>query len=339
MTTEINASLGASSTHTVFGAGLIGGYLGSALMANGCRVTWVVRERVKAKLADGIRITDYEGHEEKLTELQCFDPEQASAAPDFLWITVKCTGLESAIADIAQHVGPKTLVVSLQNGLGSEDILQAAFPDNKVVRGVFAANVVEPSPGHLHRGTEGGLDLGMTPETAGLESVLTHSVMPFALHRDIEGLVWAKLQLNLNNAVNALSDIPLKAELSNRGYRKVLAAAQKEMLKVVAAKGIDLPKLTALPPKVLPVVLGLPDWIYLKLAQKMLAIDPEARSSMWCDLDDGRKTEINFLNGAVVEEGEKLGIACPVNQRLVDMIRQIENGALQKGVASSSILA
>lgn len=337
MTTDSNSSYGEALAHTVFGAGLIGGYLGAALMANGAQVTWVVRDRVKAKLANGLRLTDYEGHDEQLKALQFFDSANHAAA-DFLWVTVKCTGLDAAIEDITAHVKPQTVIVSLQNGLGSEDILQAAFPDNKVVRGVFAANVVEPTPGHLHRGTEGGLDLGETPETEKLRHLIKHPVMPFALHQDIEGLVWAKLQLNLNNAVNALSDIPLKAELSDHGYRKVLAAAQKEMLKVVHAKNIELPKLTALPPKVLPYALGLPNWLYLRLAQKMLAIDPEARSSMWCDLDDGRKTEIAFLNEAVVEEGKKLGIDCPVNQKLVAMIRQIEDGHLEKGVASNAIL-
>lgn len=323
--------------HTVFGAGLIGGYLGAALLVNDASVGWVVRDRVRQKLSQGIRVTDYLGNAYALEDLEFVDAQQSTEEPDFLWITIKCTALESALDDIRQLVKPSTVVICLQNGIGAEDYLKKALPDNTVVRGVMGANVIEQAPGHLHRGTEGSIELHDCPETRKLKAFFQLDLLPLALHEDIEGLVWAKLQLNLNNAVNAISDIPLKEELSDAGYRKILAAAQEELLAVANARNINLPKLTGVPPKLFPKILRLPTWLFTRVSSKTLTIDPKARSSMWCDLDEGRKTEIHFLNGAVVEEGEKVGVDCVVNRRLAELIGQIERGEIEKGISSREV--
>ncbi|GAB3110185.1 hypothetical protein G8770_21565 [Aestuariicella hydrocarbonica] len=74
-----------------------------------------------------------------------------------------------------------------------------------------------------------------------------------------------------------------------------------ELLAVAKAKGILLPQLGPQPPHRIPTFLRLPNWLYSRLGHK---IDPQARSSMWQDLCDGRETEIEFLNGAVVRLGE-----------------------------------
>ena len=76
----------------------------------------------------------------------------------------------------------------------------------------------------------------------------------------------------------------------------------------------------------MPAILSLPNWIFLRLAKAMLDIDPHARSSMWEDIKLGRKTEIAFLNGAIVKRAEKLGIDVPVNKKITALIHKIEKG-------------
>lgn len=327
--------------HAVFGAGLVGGYLGAALMANSALVRWVARPHVQKKLSDGIRITDYLANQYDLPSPEFVELDEMAnpeEPPDVLWLTVKCNSLQAVVRQIKPMLDSETVIISLQNGLGSEDILKEHFPENRIVRGVMGANVVELEPGHLHRGTEGCVELYECAETKALLPQFQLDILPLKLHSNIEGLVWSKLQLNLNNAINALSDIPLKQELSDRGYREVLALAQKELLAVADLKKIQLQKITPVSPTLLPAVLRLPNWIYLRIASKMLAIDPEARSSMWCDLSDGKPTEIEFLNGAVVEEGKKLGLDCPVNAKLVSLIRAIENRELDRGLSSFELM-
>ncbi|CAM3733996.1 2-dehydropantoate 2-reductase [Parendozoicomonas haliclonae] len=325
--------------HLVFGAGLIGGYLGANLLLNGQTVDWVVRPATREKLAKGLRITDYAGNSAELNNLTFFDPQNSAGQyPDVLWLTVKCTALEKAIPDIQACMGKNTMIICLQNGLGAESFVQSHFPEHTVIRGVFAANIAELEPGHLHRGTEGGIDLPTTPKTQALLPCFQKDSLPLALHNDLEALLWAKLQLNLNNPINALSNIPLKEQLSQRGYRRVLAAAQQELLRVTKAKGLELPKLTKLPPHWLPTLLKAPDWLFTRLASAMLAIDPKARSSMWSDLSSGRITEIDYLNGAVAEEAAKLGFSSPANEALTRLVHDVEQGKGSTGLSSHELL-
>ena len=111
--------------------------------------------------------------------------------------------------------------------------------------------------------------------------------LPLALHRDMRAVQWAKLLLNLNNAVNALANLPLRDELAQRAYRRCVALAQREALHWLARAAIRPARLTPLPAGWLPAVLDLPDPAFRVLGGRMLAIDLLARSSMSDDLAAG----------------------------------------------------
>jgi 2-dehydropantoate 2-reductase len=154
----------------------------------------------------------------------------------------------------------------------------------------------------------------------------------------MQALLWAKLQLNLANAVNALADIPVKTMIEDRNYRRVMALLMRELIAVTKAKGIDLPKVAAVPGHVIPIILLLPNFIFKLIAQKMLAVDPTVRASMWWDLSAGKLTEIDYLNSVVVAEGEALGVACPANKKLVAMVHRAEQGELAQGISGKDLL-
>jgi len=137
---------------------------------------------------------------------------------------------------------------------------------------------------------------------------------------DIRAVQWGKLLLNLNNPVNALSDLPLRQELLDRDCRRVFAALQTEALRVMARAGITPAQVTAVSPTLLPHVLRLPNWLFTRLAKRMLQIDATARSSMWDDLEAGRVTEIDALSGAVVRLAAQHGIAAPLNARMCELL-------------------
>lgn len=124
--------------------------------------------------------------------------------------------------------------------------------------------------------------------------------------------------------MNALSQLPLKQQLSIRGYRQCLAMAQLETLKLLKIAGIKPAQLTALPAQIIPRVLSLPDFIFNVVSKKMLAIDPLARSSMADDLMAGRSTEIDWINGEVVRLAQQLNLKAPVNTKLIQLIKQAE---------------
>jgi 2-dehydropantoate 2-reductase len=137
------------------------------------------------------------------------------------------------------------------------------------------------------------------------------------------GVQWGKLLLNLNNAINALSDLPLRDQLSQRPWRAILAAQMAEGLAAMKAAGIS-PVTSPLPAPLLPFVLRLPDSVFRVLAGRMLKIDPQARSSMWEDLKLRRRTEIDYLQGAIVRLAAQHGGRAPLSERITTLVRSAE---------------
>jgi len=77
-------------------------------------------------------------------------------------------------------------------------------------------------------------------------------------------------------------------------------------------------------PSIAPFILSLPNWLFTRVAQAMLKVDPEARSSMWEDLQKGRRTEIDYLNGEIIKLAQKYDVPTPVNQKIFELVRQAE---------------
>src|SRR5262249_38072305 len=147
---------------------------------------------------------------------------------------------------------------------------------------------------------------------------------PVQEHRDMTDVLWGKLIFNLNNAINALAGIPLAAELADRRWRRVLAAQIDEALAVLRARDIRPGVVEGVPPWAIPVILRLPDWLFRLVARRMLAIDPQARSSMWEDLLRGRTTEVDYLQGAILKLAKPIGAATPMTERIMRLIKDAE---------------
>ncbi|TCN44597.1 2-dehydropantoate 2-reductase [Kribbella orskensis] len=313
----------------VHGAGGIGCYVGGRLAAAGADVTLIGRQRLADELAEhGLHLTDYLGADLRVpTEQVHFETTpDAAAEADLVLVTVKSAATATAADELAAVLKPGAVVVSFQNGIRNGEILRERLPDRVVLTGMVPFNVLNRGGGAFHQGTEGGLDIARHPALGPYVETFACAGLPLTQHDDILPVQWAKLLLNLNNPVNALSDLPLRDELAQRAYRRCLAAAQAETLELLTAAGITPARLMVVPPGRLPMLLRLPDFLFRRLASKMLAIDPLARTSMWEDLEAGRRTEIDYLNGEVVRLAESLGRTAPVNAKLIELIRAVESG-------------
>ena len=313
----------------VYGAGGIGCYVGGRLAATGSSVTFVGRARLAAELAEyGLHLTDYLGADLRVPAEQIhYETTPAAAAEaDLVLVTVKSAATETAADELAGVLKPGAIVVSFQNGIRNGEVLRERLTDHTVLTGMVPFSVLNRGGGAFHQGTEGGLDIQQHSALDAYTKAFEQAGLPLTLHAEILPVQWAKLLLNLNNPVNALSDLPLRDELAERGYRRCLAVAQSETLELLAAKGITPARLMAIPPQRLPALMRLPDFLFRRLASKMLAMDPLARTSMWEDLQAGRRTEIDYLNGEVVRLAESLGRKAPVNAKLIDLIRAAESG-------------
>jgi len=241
-------------------------------------------------------------------------------------VTVKSGATGEMAALIAAHARPEAVVVSLQNGVGNADRLRAGLAGRLVLAGMVPFNVVQSpdgeTPFRVHRASEG--KVMVDDGVAGLAGLLDVEGLAVETHADMKAVLWGKLLMNLNNALVALSGVPLATELADRRWRLILAGQIGEALAAMKACGIRPARIAGLRPALLPKVLGLPDWLFRRLARRMLAIDPEARSSMWDDLQRGRPTEIGELQGAVLALAESAGVPAPLTAQVATLVREAE---------------
>ncbi|HUS25258.1 MAG TPA: 2-dehydropantoate 2-reductase [Candidatus Binatia bacterium] len=313
----------------IYGAGSIGGYVGGRLAAGGSRVHFVARPRIASELrAHGLHLTDYRGADLRVPAAQVqvdTKPEGAREA-SLVLVTVKSAATADAARELARVLPPRAVVISFQNGLHNAEVLREFLPGRTVLTGMVPFNVVHRGEGRFHQGSQGELEVERHAALPPFLPAFAAAGLPLLQHADMPAVLWGKLLLNLNNCINALSGLPLRDELSQRAFRRCLALAQRELLELLAQAGIRPAQLTALPPRWLPRMLSVPDFLFRRLANRMLAIDPLARSSMWEDLEAGRKTEIDWLNGEVVRLAQKIGRPAPVNGRLIALVRKAETG-------------
>lgn len=329
------------SEHLIFGAGLIGGYMAGCFAAKGLGVSVVGRESMRQRFSGDFCVTDYRGHKATVSNIDFVHTGAREANHfDFIWLTVKCTGLDRALADMSPFVGSNTVILSCQNGLGCDSHVQQTFPNNVVRRVIMASNIAQESETHLHRGSQGDLfvEAYRCDDGRSLADTVSSDLLVAQNIHNMEAYSWAKLQLNLGNAINALADMPVKTMLEQRAYRRIIAMAMQELIEVAHAKGLSLPKMAAVPMQWVPKVLNTPDFLFALLGTKMMDIDPTVRTSMWWDLSLKRLTEVDFLNGAVVKHGYDLGIKCPVNKKIVDEIHAVEQSSIRAPFSAKAFL-
>jgi 2-dehydropantoate 2-reductase len=361
MTQHITASTAAQQyRHGIMGAGLIGGYLAAHLAPVLSRV---IPETSLTVIGRGYSREDY-GNEMAISDFasdityhnscnvmfyenvdECI-ANGSSGQLDVLWLTVKCTAIEAVVEDIKPLVHPGTVIICCQNGIGSDVVVRDAFPEHPIYRAMFPFNVVKLAPGHFHRGSSGTVMLENmldTPFKQHMQKLINgfmqqySNTFPCAWCTDMDALLWAKCQVNLTNSVNALSNLSLKDTLLDRGYRQIIAKMMREHLQVCDAMGIRLPKITKVSAQMIPRVLSLPNWLFQHIAKSMVDIDPEAKLSMWWDIEHHRKTEIDYINGATIKHGKRLGIPTPMNQTVLTQIKILEE-APQRYLVSAQAL-
>jgi len=311
----------------VHGAGSIGCYVGGAWAAAGLDVTLIGREKVQREIAEnGLTITDSAGRIAlRPDEIHFSTRPKDLAGADIVALCVKSTGTQAAAKEIARHAPKAVTVISFQNGV-SNVVLKAALPKANVLRGMVPFNVAALGNGRWHKGVAGTLWAEDHDVTRALAERIGRRPGGLRLSGDMVGIAWGKLLINLNNAVNALSGKTLLEQLSNRDYRRVVAAAQIEALDILKAAGIEPQPAGPIPARLLPHAFGAPNFLFIPFVLKRQKVDASARSSMADDFAARRPTEIDYLNGEVVRLAHSLGREAPVNAEIVSLVKQAEAG-------------
>ena len=295
---------------TIIGPGAMGTLFGVSLSGAGHEVQLLDKDPARAKaLSSGDFLLESAGGKRAVRIPVTADPAVIGESALIL-VCVKAYDTEGAAASLRPLLGEDSIVLTLQNGLGNTEILTDAAGAQRVLAGSTAqgANVVEPGR-VIHAGT-GDTFVGELsgPATARVRRVcdlLTTAGLPAAPSDDVEGLLWGKLVVNVGiNPFTGLLQMRNGELLEHEETRELMRLAVEEVVEVAGAKGVSLP---------------FPD--PLAKVREVAKLTGSNKSSMYQDVAAGRRTEIDFICGAVVREGEKLGIPTPVNRTLTLLIR------------------
>jgi len=315
----------------ILGAGSVGCFIGGAWAASGLDVTFIGRPKLSADIDEhGLTLTDYAGWQAHIppgdVDYRC-GPEGLGDAK-VIALTVKSGSTAEAAAEIAAHATPGALVISFQNGISNVEVLEQGLGGRfEIARGMVEYNVAYLGEGRFHKGVAGHLYAARRAGTRALADAVGEGPATLKISDQMLGLAWGKLLINLNNAVNALSGRTLIDELKSRDYRRVFAASMEEGLKLLKRAEIEPVAAGSVPPSRLPGIINSPDWLFNSIFLKRWKIDEKARSSMADDLAEGRRTEVDYINGELVRLAERLQRSAPVNQAIVELIRRAEEGA------------
>ncbi|MBW8854295.1 MAG: 2-dehydropantoate 2-reductase, partial [Bradyrhizobium sp.] len=272
----------AGQTIGIAGAGSIGCFVGGMLVAGGRRVALLARPRVIAEIeAGGLRPTSFEGFDQTIMRDRFALSENPSIFEDagIVLVTVKSADTAAMADIIARHAPSDVIIVSLQNGVGNAAVLRDRLPGRRVLGGMVPFNVIALGNGRFHRATSG--DIVIAQDAALPAERLSVAGLTIRATDNIEGVQWGKLVVNLNNALNALADLPLRRQLAQLPWRQLFADQMAEGLAAIRAEGIKPVSPTPIPTGWMPPLLRLPNVIFEPMLGRTMKIDPEARSSMW----------------------------------------------------------
>ena len=297
------------------GAGALGCAIGGTLAAAGSDVTLIdpYRAHVDAINRDGLRMRD--GDAERVVQVKAATGVQGLVPADLVIVLVKSFHTREAILGALSVVGPHTSVMSLQNGLGHEDILAEVAGAAHVLAGKTYVGGVMLGPGHVIAGTRGKLtvigelDGSVGARVKAIAAEFERAELPCEVTDNIVGTMWDKLLINV--ATGALSSITGLTYGPLYGVPEVEAtaiAAVVEAMAVARAAGVKM---------------SIPE---AREAWTMAAagLPHEFKTSMLQSLEKGSPTEIDYINGAVVRGGQRWGVPTPVNATLVSCIKGIE---------------
>lgn len=321
----------------LMGCGSVGGVIAGGLLRSGQDLTIVTgNDKIcRAVNAGGLHISTPEGRQ--AVPANAFTQLAEAQGPfDVVLLAMKATEVEQAAYDVTGLLSPEGFAVTLQNGI-VEDRVAAILGRERVIGGLVGWGATMQAPGAYEmtsRGeiTVGELDGQITPRVRQLKATLEGAV-PTSISSNIYGVLWSKLVINcVITTLGAVTGQLLGEMLRQAPIRRLALAIASEVIDVAQAHAIvlepvggtlDILKLY-LPPERRSGGFGL-DLIPKHAIMWLVGLKfRRLRSSMLQSIERGRRPEIDFMNGYVVERGQEKGIPTPINAALTTMVREIE---------------
>lgn len=294
----------------VVGAGAVGGYLGARLVLAGEDVTFVARGEHALSLKErGLLIDGLDG-DERTPPLKVCEAKELTGTFDAILVAVKWPQLEAALDEVPRVIAPHGVVLPLLNGLDSEDVVARYVGAQRTVAAVAYMSAGLIAPGELY--VHGPTRVGLAPYRPGQEAIVDELAkrferagIPIKKSAEARTMLWEKMVWNAPfNALCAITQKRAGAALA--AAEGLVREAMHEVLRVARAEGADLP-----------------DALIDSMLELTRSEFPDTEPSMLQDVRAGRTTEVEILQGAVVERGKRHGIDTPVLRTLATLVRAL----------------
>jgi 2-dehydropantoate 2-reductase len=293
----------------IIGAGALGAAYGSILceMDPKCICFIAGGTRCEKLKRDGVVVNG------KRCPIAVVSPEEATPA-DLLIVAVKHHHLNQAIGDMKKAVGPATTILSVMNGIDSEERIGAVCGMDKVIYGLTLGIDALREGNRVNYTNQGRIFFGeaknpeMTDRVRRIKELFDRAGIAYVIPPDMIRSLWFKYMVNVGaNQASAVLRANYGTLRSSPEARGLMESAMREVIALAAAMKVDLSDK------------DIGDWYKV-----LEGLNPEGKTSMFQDVEAGRKTEVEMFAGTVIELGKRYGVATPVNQRLFDELKRIE---------------
>ena len=320
----------------VIGTGAIGTYIGGSLLLHGQKVVFVEPPPVDSELRDNGLKLNINRQDYHILHPNVFSTLSASLAfdsYDVVIIAMKSFDTQAAVDSIRPHSTNFPAVLCLQNGVDNEPTLETVLGKNKVIAGTVTSAVRRRGAGDilLERLRGVGVAAGH-PLSAAIVKALSEAHLNARLYKSPVAMKWSKMLTNLMaNASSAILDMPAAEILQHPGLYRVEIDQLREAMAVMHAQQIHTIDLPATPVRAFACVVGyLPATLSRTLISRLAGKGRGLKMpSFHIDLHSGRgKSEVDYLNGAVVRFGEQFSVLTPVNQWLSQTLLSLTQGQM-----------
>lgn len=320
----------------IIGPGAVGSFIAGSLALSNQNVTLFGKEKhVKVIKRNKVQLKRRKNHIIKNIKITSNLDKLKDA--EIIFLCVKSQDTKTTIKQIKNHINKESIIITLQNGIKNYKIIRDNI-DNEIIRAICTFNVYSPRPGVSILNLPGQIIIEKTKNSLLPTKILNRSKIKTTLVNNIEPYQWSKLIINLQNPVSALTNQTVIESLLDDDTRIIMNEIMKEGLDIINKANIEISKIPKIDPEKMIKRIDLYNPYILLLGSYLIGIKKEAKNSMVQSLNQNKRTEIDYINGEIVNLAKENNLEAPFNSKIVRLIKDLEfNSNITHSISSNEL--